>query len=200
MKTRSTSRPCSFWARCTRRSRSTATVSIKTAALATCCRCFWCACSSSSRPRPGQPRSFVSSRYVPQSAFADHNGNLFRGSLVVLGMSACKSSRDPPDINNGVYTTTAYAATQYSVEQIKSKGNCKLTLSPGWASASSSFVLCNHATARTRLRPRPFPGVVRLVPRRTKRSSTFSRMSAGMPSPLSLTTTSMTSCLCLALS
>ena len=40
---------------------------------------------------------------------------------------------------------------------------------------------CRRATARTRLRPRPLPGVLRLGSRRTKRSNTVSRSASGMP-------------------
>ena len=57
-------------------------------------------------------------------------------------------------------------------------GNSSRTFKPGWLSASATVPWWRRATARTRLRPSPLPGVLRLPSRRTKRSNTASRRSA----------------------
>ena len=68
-------------------------------------------------------------------------------------------------------------------------GTVSTALRPGSLSSSQHAPAWSRATARTRLRPSPLPGVLRLPSRRTKRSNTASRRSAGTPGPVSATST-----------
>src|SRR5487761_853968 len=68
-------------------------------------------------------------------------------------------------------------------------GRVKTAFKPGSLSSSRTAPPCSVATALTKLRPRPLPGVERLPSRRTKRSKTTSRRSGGMPGPVSVTST-----------
>jgi CIC family chloride channel protein len=67
------------------------------------------------------------------------------------------------------------------------QGNVIVTLRPGALSARSMDASCSWATAATRLRPRPLPGVLRLASTRWKRRNTLSRSLGGMPGPSSST-------------
>src|SRR5690606_14932320 len=67
-------------------------------------------------------------------------------------------------------------------------GKIIATESPCPFPESSSRPPWQVMTALARLRPRPEPGWLRLASSRTKRSVARSRSSAGMPGPLSVTT------------
>ena len=67
------------------------------------------------------------------------------------------------------------------------RGKPSETSRPGRWSDSVTLPPCIRATARTRDRPRPLPGVDRLGSSREKRSKACSRKSSGMPGPWSVT-------------
>ena len=69
---------------------------------------------------------------------------------------------------------------------VHASGGGKVTVArrpPNGLSSSTISARCRVATPATRLRPRPLPPPVRLASRRTKRCSTRSRSSGGMPGP-----------------
>ena len=68
------------------------------------------------------------------------------------------------------------------------RGRVMTASSPGAADCRTMVPPCRWATARTRVRPRPKPGVWRAVSPRKKRSVARATSSAGMPAPSSATT------------